>query len=76
MQRQADIHIHPDLAKDSQIGLEWKLCDNGFPVDQGKAVYVLDSGSIDWRGHRPPEEDESLVRELILERVQSFLAGG
>jgi len=75
VQRQADIDLtwHPD--NDAIAFARWKLCDNGFAVDEGRAEVVVDTGHIDWRGHPPPAEDEGLLRTLILERLQSLQAG-
>jgi hypothetical protein len=59
-----------DRSNDAEIGIAWKLCDNGFPVDEGEAAYILSSGTIDWQGHPPPAEDEGTLRSLIESRIQ------
>ena len=70
MQRQADIRLTRSPGNDAEIEIAWKLCDNGFPVDEGLAYYVPTSGLVDWRGHLPPAEEEGALRALIEERVR------
>jgi hypothetical protein len=69
MQRQVDIRTTQSLGNEAEIAIAWKLCDNGFPVDEGVAYFILGKASIDWRGHLPPAEDEGALRALIEERV-------